>query len=189
VSSPRVPSLRYGPPICGQHATQAPQARHHGICATIAELPLSILARSICMSTADSGFAGVRAHCLRELCRRCRSRWKACRTSPLGHGRSRRLRSSPSSLISGLARHPYLLRRRLPRLPRQRPGEGEMLYKTFKLASADEIPRQWISEVLHFCPGLPIILVGCKSDLRDDPKTMEELHKTSQRPVTQAQVR
>lgn len=64
-----------------------------------------------------------------------------------------------------------------------------MLYKTFKLASADEIPRQWISEVLHFCPGLPIILVGCKSDLRDDPKTMEELHKTSQRPVTQAQVR
>jgi Ras family len=32
VSSPRVPSLRYGSPICGQHATQA---RHHGICATI----------------------------------------------------------------------------------------------------------------------------------------------------------
>jgi len=53
--------------------------------------------------------------------------------------------------------------------------------------SLDNVQEKWISEVLHFCPGLPIILVGCKSDLRDDPKTMEELHKTSQRPVTQAQ--
>lgn len=47
---------------------------------------------------------------------------------------------------------------------------------------------QWISEVLHFCPHLPIILVGCKSDLRYDQKTIEELHKTSQKPVTPEQV-
>jgi len=47
---------------------------------------------------------------------------------------------------------------------------------------------QWISEVLHFCQGLPIILVGCKKDLRYDPKTIEELHKTSQKPVTPEQV-
>lgn len=47
---------------------------------------------------------------------------------------------------------------------------------------------QWISEVLHFCQGLPIILVGCKKDLRHDPKTIEELHKTSQKPVTPEQV-
>ncbi|CAG8776987.1 23158_t:CDS:2, partial [Gigaspora rosea] len=42
----------------------------------------------------------------------------------------------------------------------------------------------WIPEVTHFCAGLPIILVGCKKDLRFDPKTIEELHKNSQRPVT-----
>lgn len=47
---------------------------------------------------------------------------------------------------------------------------------------------QWISEVLHFCQGLPIILVGCKKDLRFDQKTIEELHKTSQKPVTPEQV-
>ena len=47
---------------------------------------------------------------------------------------------------------------------------------------------QWISEVLHFCQGLPIILVGCKKDLRHDPKTIEELNKTSQSPVTAEQV-
>ena len=42
---------------------------------------------------------------------------------------------------------------------------------------------------MHFCSGLPIILVGCKKDLRFDPKTIEELHKTSQKPVTTDQVR
>jgi GTPase SAR1 family protein len=47
---------------------------------------------------------------------------------------------------------------------------------------------KWISEVLHFCQGLPIILVGCKKDLRYDQKTIEELHKTSQKPVTPEQV-
>jgi GTPase SAR1 family protein len=42
---------------------------------------------------------------------------------------------------------------------------------------------------MHFCSGLPIILVGCKMDLRYDQKTIEELHKTSQKPVTPEQVR
>ncbi|CAG8477576.1 7958_t:CDS:2 [Cetraspora pellucida] len=50
--------------------------------------------------------------------------------------------------------------------------------------SLDNVQEKWISEVMHFCHGLPIILVGCKKDLRFDPKTIEELRKTSQRPVT-----
>lgn len=49
--------------------------------------------------------------------------------------------------------------------------------------SLDNVQEKWISEVMHFCPGLPIILVGCKKDLRRDPKTIEELRKTNQRPV------
>ena len=43
---------------------------------------------------------------------------------------------------------------------------------------------QWISEVNHFCQGLPIILVGMKKDLRRDLKTIDKLRKTSQRPAT-----
>ena len=43
---------------------------------------------------------------------------------------------------------------------------------------------QWIGEVNHFCPGVPIILVGLKKDLRRDPQTIGELRRTSQRPVT-----
>ncbi|KAI5298930.1 hypothetical protein KEM55_002775, partial [Ascosphaera atra] len=53
--------------------------------------------------------------------------------------------------------------------------------------SLDNVQEKWIPEVLHFCAGLPIILVGCKKDLRNDPKTIEELHKTSQKPVTSEQ--
>ncbi|KAB8606248.1 hypothetical protein FH972_025878 [Carpinus fangiana] len=53
--------------------------------------------------------------------------------------------------------------------------------------SLDNVQEKWISEVLHFCPHLPIILVGCKSDLRYDHKTIEELSKTSQKPVTPEQ--
>ncbi|EIE88646.1 hypothetical protein G6F46_009417 [Rhizopus delemar] len=47
----------------------------------------------------------------------------------------------------------------------------------------DNVQEKWISEVLHFCQGLPILLVACKKDLRNDPAKIEELRKTSQKPV------
>ena len=42
---------------------------------------------------------------------------------------------------------------------------------------------------MHFCAGLPIILVACKKDLRRDPRVVDELRKTNQRPVTPEEVR
>ncbi|KAJ2747152.1 GTP-binding protein Rho1 [Coemansia sp. BCRC 34301] len=50
--------------------------------------------------------------------------------------------------------------------------------------SLDNVQEKWISEVLHFCQGLPIILVGCKMDLRNDPRTIDELRKSNQTPVS-----
>ncbi|KAH6907449.1 P-loop containing nucleoside triphosphate hydrolase protein [Coprinopsis sp. MPI-PUGE-AT-0042] len=50
--------------------------------------------------------------------------------------------------------------------------------------SLDNVQEKWISEVMRFCAGLPIILVGCKKDLRRDPRDIDELRKTSQRPVS-----
>ncbi|CAO3694137.1 unnamed protein product [Rhizopus stolonifer] len=50
--------------------------------------------------------------------------------------------------------------------------------------SLDNVQEKWISEVLHFCQGLPIVLVGCKKDLRNDPNTIEDLRRNSQRPVS-----
>ncbi|EMR10143.1 GTP-binding protein rhoA [Pneumocystis murina B123] len=50
--------------------------------------------------------------------------------------------------------------------------------------SLDNVQEKWVPEVLHFCSTLPVLLVACKKDLRHDMKTIEELRKTSQRPVT-----
>ena len=54
--------------------------------------------------------------------------------------------------------------------------------------SLDNVQEKWISEVNHFCPGLPIILVGCKKDLRYDQKTQQDLAKSGQEPVLPQQV-
>ena len=53
--------------------------------------------------------------------------------------------------------------------------------------SLDNVQEKWISEVLHFCQGVPIILVGCKCDLRNDPSTIEKLRQNSQQPVSSAE--
>ena len=47
---------------------------------------------------------------------------------------------------------------------------------------------QWIGEVNHFCRGIPVVLVGCKKDLRHDPATIDFLRKQNQQPVATAQV-
>lgn len=46
--------------------------------------------------------------------------------------------------------------------------------------SLDNVLEKWISEVLHFCQGVPIVLVGLKSDLRNDPNTIEQLRQQQQ---------
>ena len=41
---------------------------------------------------------------------------------------------------------------------------------------------------MQFDLGLPLILVGCKKDLRHDPGVIDELKKVGQIPVTEEQV-
>ncbi|KAH7928787.1 hypothetical protein BV22DRAFT_1102847 [Leucogyrophana mollusca] len=50
--------------------------------------------------------------------------------------------------------------------------------------SLENVVEKWIAEVLHCCPGVPIIVVGCKKDLRRDPRAIEELRKAGARPTT-----
>uniref|UniRef100_A0A9J8AZ86 Uncharacterized protein n=1 Tax=Cyprinus carpio carpio TaxID=630221 RepID=A0A9J8AZ86_CYPCA len=47
----------------------------------------------------------------------------------------------------------------------------------------ENIPEKWTPEVKHFCPNVPIILVGNKKDLRNDEHTRRELTKMKQEPV------
>uniref|UniRef100_A0A4W3GUG3 Uncharacterized protein n=1 Tax=Callorhinchus milii TaxID=7868 RepID=A0A4W3GUG3_CALMI len=46
--------------------------------------------------------------------------------------------------------------------------------------SLENIPEKWTPEVKHFCPNVPIILVGNKKDLRNDEVVRQELLKMKQ---------
>ncbi|KAG4099850.1 Rho GTPase [Neocallimastix lanati (nom. inval.)] len=50
--------------------------------------------------------------------------------------------------------------------------------------SLNNVEEKWKYEVSFFCPSyLPIILVGCKKDLRNDPNIIAELRKVNKQPV------
>ncbi|CAH1365434.1 hypothetical protein MTP99_001697 [Tenebrio molitor] len=50
--------------------------------------------------------------------------------------------------------------------------------------SLENVPLRWFPEVQHFCPDIPILLIGTKNDLRDDQKELENLKKMKKKPVT-----
>ena len=58
----------------------------------------------------------------------------------------------------------------------------------FRPDSLSNVESQWAGEVKHFCRGVPIVLVGNKADLRQDPELLKELAKQGQFPVTMDQV-
>ena len=46
-------------------------------------------------------------------------------------------------------------------------------------ASFENVKAKWYPELKHHCPGVPMILVGTKLDLRSDPNTVEKLRQKS----------
>ncbi|XP_044871319.1 rho-related GTP-binding protein RhoD [Mauremys mutica] len=50
--------------------------------------------------------------------------------------------------------------------------------------SFDNILTKWYPEVNHFCKGVPIVLVGCKTDLRKDKVLLRRLHEDRLEPIT-----
>ena len=53
--------------------------------------------------------------------------------------------------------------------------------------SLANVVDRWLPEVSHFCPKVPFILVGTKKDLRTDPRVLESLSLTKEKPVTTEQ--
>ncbi|KAG0014262.1 GTP-binding protein Rho1 [Entomortierella chlamydospora] len=51
--------------------------------------------------------------------------------------------------------------------------------------SLENVEEKWHPEVQHYCRGLPFILVACKKDLRYDQRTVDELRRNNQTPVSQ----
>lgn len=53
--------------------------------------------------------------------------------------------------------------------------------------SLENVRNKWVEEAQERCPNVPIILVGLKKDLRDDPVAIEEMRKRSQNFITTRQ--
>lgn len=50
-------------------------------------------------------------------------------------------------------------------------------------ASFENVREKWFPEVHHHCPGVPCLIVGTQTDLRDDPQVREKLAKQRMQPV------
>jgi len=55
--------------------------------------------------------------------------------------------------------------------------------------SFENIFEKWVPEVNHFCPNVPVVLVGNKKDLRHDKAVHEELEKRKLKPVSTDEAR
>ena len=53
--------------------------------------------------------------------------------------------------------------------------------------SLDNVRHKWYPEITHCCPGIPFVLVGLQTDLRDDARVVSRLEERRQIPVTTAQ--
>ncbi|CAN6621028.1 GTP-binding protein Rho4p [Trichomonascus vanleenenianus] len=68
--------------------------------------------------------------------------------------------------------------------------EADVLLVCFAIdapASLDNVYEKWIPEVDHHCPDVPVILVGLKTDLRNDLTTQQLLRSRNQQPITAEQ--
>ncbi|KAG8804320.1 hypothetical protein FRC17_005994, partial [Serendipita sp. 399] len=57
----------------------------------------------------------------------------------------------------------------------------------FSIGSPDTLENvyeKWVPEVEHYCPSVPILVVGCQSDLRNDSPTVQLLLLMGQTPTT-----
>jgi len=54
-------------------------------------------------------------------------------------------------------------------------------------ASYENVRGKWFPEVKHHCPSTPVILVGTKTDLRDDGATIQKLKEKKLQPMSEQQ--
>lgn len=73
--------------------------------------------------------------------------------------------------------------------PLSYPGTDVFLlcFSVVNTTSFENARTKWIPELAHHSPGTPIMLVGTKVDLRDDPRTLDRLREKNLQPITAAE--
>ncbi|XP_053924878.1 rho-related GTP-binding protein RhoD isoform X1 [Cuculus canorus] len=54
--------------------------------------------------------------------------------------------------------------------------------------SYNNVVTKWYPEVNHFCKGIPVLLVGCKTDLRQDREVLHKLKEGRLEPISYQQL-
>lgn len=62
-----------------------------------------------------------------------------------------------------------------------------LCFSVISPTSMENIAHKWHPEVTHHCPSAAIVLVGTKTDLRDDPTTIHTLSRKALAPTSLAQ--
>nr|XP_048303278.1 rho-related GTP-binding protein RhoF isoform X2 [Myodes glareolus] len=60
-------------------------------------------------------------------------------------------------------------------------------YDVMNPTSYDNVLIKWFPEVTHFCRGTPVVLIGCKTDLRKDKEQLRKLRAAQLEPITYTQ--
>jgi len=60
------------------------------------------------------------------------------------------------------------------------------VFSVISPASFENVKSKWYPEVSHHCPGVPTILVGTKTDLRDDSQVQRTLASKGHRAISHA---
>ncbi|NXW60521.1 RHOF protein, partial [Eurystomus gularis] len=60
-------------------------------------------------------------------------------------------------------------------------------YDVTNPTSYNNVAAKWHPEVNHFCRGVPVVLIGCKTDLRKDKEQLRKLRASKQEPITYSQ--
>lgn len=96
----------------------------------------------------------------------------------MGHCWTGRIRPITAVELSRDRCHIDMLRHRLTCKFGKRHGQGKQILDTTTYSS------QWYPEVRHFCPNTPVLLVGLKSDLRNNARAISILRTQGQAPIT-----
>lgn len=70
--------------------------------------------------------------------------------------------------------------------------DTDVILLCFSLVHRDSLSNvidRWLPELKYFCPGVPIVLVGNKSDLRSNPSVIDSLIKQATCPISETEGR
>ncbi len=59
-----------------------------------------------------------------------------------------------------------------------------LMFSVISPSSLHNITLKWLPEITHYCPNVPMVLVGNKIDLRNERVVLQKLQERKEKPIT-----